>query len=135
MKTRIPFEFDDAGSPDSERANCTVCSLSIATRISYGTAYRHLQKYGRKPNEGCLPSITNAAYRNSVFGGYTIKMIYGPGRRKSRTLNWFVRNNLLPDRCIVRISGHVFPVIHGVIRGFTHPGVAIKVRTIWEVSR
>jgi hypothetical protein len=135
MKKKVPFKYTDSGSPNWEINDCAVAALSIATGVKYGKAHQYLTASGRKPTKGTPRRITNLAYKTSTLGRYRIKMIYGAGRRRKRTLGWFLKENRLPKRCIVRIFGHVFAVIDGVIRDHEPQGLGCQVRNVWEVSK
>ena len=125
-----------------EEDDCTVFALSEATGVSYETARRYMEKWGRKVNNSVPPRITNKAYRNSDLGGYRIIPIYSRNGKR-RTLDGrgkllyknFLKSKYLRPRCIIRVPGHVAAIVNGTLCQWSMIGDRQEVCTVWEVKK
>lgn len=124
----IEYFKDCAGSPESERNDCTVRALTITTNSTYQDAYTLLSNFGRKPNKGT--NIRKFFKKNkSVLGSSFTKLPF----RKPITLNKFVKKYTL-GTYYVRISKHVFVVKDGIAIDIAKPKPFCRITDAWEVK-
>lgn len=125
----INYIIEDAGSPSSERNDCTVRALAIATETSYNKAYMKLAAAGRKRNKGF--HVCDILKSNSVHFDHTFKKLRF---RKGITLRKFLKN--YPKGIYyVQKRGHVFVIRDGAVLDTFKPGAYTIIIKAWEVTK
>jgi hypothetical protein len=129
----------------AEVKDCTVRALTLAMSLPYEEAHRLLQVHtGRKANRGSHFSLIE---RHVVNGCKLVhqKTPYGwkfdpqhPEKRQRRsgmTIQQFLAQTNLPERCIVGIKGHVAAVINGVWHDTYRPGARSILTGYWTIEK
>lgn len=93
-----------------EKHDCTVVALATCTGLPYDEVHAYLKSEGRIDGRvfASYTAYISAGMREVQFDG-------GHVRTYRKSLGWWLKSGLLPARCIVRIRGHVFAVIDGVV--------------------
>lgn len=129
----IPFLQSDGGRVSSgfayEDNDCTVRAISIAASIPYSTVHAVIAAAGRR--EGHSFPFVSWMCGQRKLGSYGIR----PCKEwiGAKTINQLVAKNL-PGRYIVRIRGHVFAMIDGVIHDNTLLGGKCRIINLWRLD-
>ena len=120
---------------DGENNDCTVRALAEAFSIPYETAHQHMAAHGREKGKGIRSA---PAYRVAEFDGKKLVCAaqWWAADSKSSirmTFNQWLKSGLLPARCILQISNHVFAIVDGTVRDTFKPGARSQVKAVWEV--
>lgn len=107
-----------------EKNDCVVRALSIAYDINYAKIHSDLKKLGRKDGRGF--------HTADVMKGRPIVWIKYQHEIK-RTVTGFLKDHPT-GRYVVRIKGHAFPVIDGVIHDLGRFKMGMHVRQAWRVA-
>lgn len=125
----INYIIEKAGSPDSERNDCTVRALAIATETLYTKAFMKLAAAGRRRN--CGFHVSSILKNNSVHFGHQFKKLKF---RKPITLQKFIKK--YPHGTFyVQKYGHVFVVRDGAVLDVFRPGAYTRIKKAWEVTK
>ena len=126
------LHYTDAGRASSgfaavERLDCSVRAVAVALRLSYAQAHGKLKALGRRT--GCKLYGTPAAFLDGLG------LIQRPDL-SCRTVDKAVRY-MTEGRYIVRIAGHVFAVVNGVVHDTREdaPLPRARVRMVYEVPK
>lgn len=126
----IKFRTSDGGRAETrERSDCTVRALAIAAKISYSAAHDLCSKYGRKFGK---------RFKNVLFIPAVPKMFEELGLicclvRRTGSLSKFIRD--FPTGIYyVRVSGHVFSIIDGIVYDMQEQSGARRIKQAWKIS-
>jgi hypothetical protein len=125
----VNYIIESAGSPDSEKNDCTVRALAIATETPYIKAYAKLATAGRKRNRGfhiCKILKSGTVHFNHVFK----KLKF----RKAITLQKFIQK-YPTGTFYVQKYAHVFVIRDSVVLDTYRPGPYTRITKAWEVTR
>lgn len=104
----------------NECRDCAVRATSVALGIPYHEAHARLKELGRKNRRGCK----------------FWKMAPQLGLELREDLSCMTLAKALPDmasgRFVVRISGHVFAVIDGVVIDMQTPKPGCRIKMVYE---
>lgn len=124
----LKYVYDEAGSFEKERNDCTVRTLALTTNISYSKAYMMLNQAGRKNNRGF---VIEKLLKNSCsyFGHSFFKLKF----RKPITIRKFIQK--YPKGVYyAKIRGHVFTIKNGVIYDMIEPRPGQRIIKAWKVE-
>lgn len=125
----INYIIESAGSPDSERNDCTVRAMAIATETSYSKAYMKLAAAGRKRNRGF--HVSSILKTKSVHFDHLFKKL---PFRKPITLQKFLKK--YPSGTFyVQKYGHVFVIRDGAVLDTYRPRPFVRIAMAWEVTK
>jgi hypothetical protein len=124
----INYIIESAGSPDSEKNDCTVRAMAIATETSYTKAYLKLATAGRKHNRGF--HVYKLLKTNTVHFNYRFEKLKF---RRAITLHKFLKR-YPQGTYYVQKSGHVFVVRDGAVLDNFRPGAYTRIVKAWKVT-
>lgn len=107
------YKFEAVYRPSEfahELRDCTVRALSNVLGTPYAKAHAYLKAQGRNDREtfSCYGAYIGLGLRDFQLDGAT-------ARYRRLTVGQWLKSGKLPPRCIMRINGHVFAVVHGVV--------------------
>lgn len=109
-----------------ERGDCVVVAFATVASVPYETAHAALAKHGRK--KGCRTRMSQIAHK--VAETLNVEMI--PVRR-SGTLRSLIRD-FHTGRMLVRVTGHAFAIIDGIIHDREPQSLDRHVKMAWRVK-
>lgn len=125
----IKYVYNDAGSPNNERNDCTVRTLAITTKAPYLRAFAILCNAGRKRNRGFHIQKyfkTNKRVLNHFFKKLSF--------RNPITINKFVQR-YPSGTYYALIRGHVFAIIDGTVYDIITPKPGQRIKMAWRVEQ
>jgi hypothetical protein len=125
----INYIIESAGSPDSEKNDCTVRAMAIATETTYLKAYAKLAAAGRKHNRGF--HVYKLLKTNTIHFNHCFEKLKF---RKAITLNKFLIR-YPQGTYYVQKSGHVFVVRDGMVLDTYRPGAYSRIVKAWKVTK
>lgn len=124
----MKYIYDEAGSFEQERNDCTVRALALSTNTPYRMAYMMLCQAGRKRNRGFRIDkfLKNSSF---YFGHSFFKLKF----RKPITIRKFVEK--YPKGIFyAKIRGHVFTIKDGTIFDMLEPKPGQRIVKAWRVE-
>ena len=134
QQKQYAFERSDGGRDRIESNDCTVRALALALDMPYAEAHGLMKQYGRQDGKGVSSGLI---YRHIRYQGKKLvcaaQSYPAQGKGIKMTVGAWLKSGILPDRCILQITGHVFAVVGGVVRDSWKPGPRSIVHAVWEV--
>jgi hypothetical protein len=128
ISTHNAPQFVCVTRPDGviEQRDCTVRAFASATGQAYEIVHSAFSKAGRKSGKGCY--LQRIAQDVAKMLGVTAQLV-----RRSGTVAKFLRD-FPQGNYVIRVSGHAFAVINGVIHDNAPQSHARLVKSAWKIN-
>jgi hypothetical protein len=133
------FAYTSGGRTEAhsfETNDCAVRALALACSVTYAEAHSFMEARGRRSKKGCY---TDKIYPDAELNGFKIvvKPVFIVAGKKAYarylTVGKWLDFGPLPKRCIMRVTGHVFAVIDGIVMDTFPVAKGRKVFGLYEI--
>jgi hypothetical protein len=128
--TYIDIDGSRGAEFNREKLDCTVHAIAIAAQMPYSAAHRELELAGRKPRKG-FSTAKFIEFKQNRIANYAVLNVPLFAIRPT----WDnVKHLTREGRYLVRVTGHVFAVIDGVIHDGVPSGGRCRVKGIFKLE-
>ena len=107
--------------------NCSVVSLAVACKVSYGKAFNVYKKLGRKTGKGTYKEIQMQAFREL---GYKLERVHC----KAKTVKTLPNHLPKQGQFIAYVRGHVLAIDDGIVKDWTD-GCRHRIKEVFRVQK